>query len=91
MVRIWYVRRLYNEPRAAALNICLLWPSLTQVFHLHDPRPATELFAMQAARAVYSGRSGRSSNFRGYDFPEGAFPKEGQKVRRSFFGQLLIS
>lgn len=54
--------------------------NMPKVFHIHDPTPTRTLFAMTARRAVSAGRTGKGMDFRGYGFPEGSFPSEGNKV-----------
>eukprot|EP00752_Nemacystus_decipiens_P005858 g5292.t1 len=52
-----------------------------KVFHIHDPRPADQLFAKSARKTVTSrGSVGKGKDFRDYDFPEGDFPVDGAAV-----------
>lgn len=54
------------------------------MFHFHDPNPPDKLFVKEAAQNVRPG-AGRGKDFRGYAFPEGAFPSSGQEVGKTAF------
>lgn len=58
------------------------------MFHIHDPKPADQLFAKSTRKSVTSRRAaGKAKDFRDYDFPEGDFPVDGAAVSESdFFG-----
>lgn len=72
---------LARRPSCIFLLLYFFSSFLRKVFHLHDPKPAGKLFAKDVARGVRPGKN-KGTDFRGYDFPEGAFPTSGREVGR---------